>query len=603
MARLGPGSRCRQGVNADRSLFVFGHLATPEHLAAEARKAATGILHGAQIDPRDPAPGEAVEVLVDTGAQAAIDSVRVRYSTNGLPPELDSPEVAARRLAARWDDLAWSYVDRWGATLPPQPEGTTVRYCVEGQSSLSGSRIFANGASGGEAPEIYSYEVDCYTTPPWVDEAIIYQIFVDRFYDPDTDFSRPPAPKDEVYGGTLVGVRERLPYLVGLGINTLWLTPIFESETYHGYDAVDYESVARRFGGDHALRTLVREAHAHGIRILLDFAANHCSWHNPRFVDAQRNPKSPYRSWFAFAHWPDRYDTFFEVASLPKLDTHRPEVAQYLYDVAAGYLSEFQVDGFRLDYALGPPLSFWSGFRTRTKVAKADAYTVGEATASPRGLRDFEGRLDGCLDFPLVQAFRQFFIDRSLDAPAFDHFLERHGSFFDPSFSRPTFLDNHDMNRFLWEAKGDTGKLKLAATCQFSLRQPPIVYYGTEVGLSQNVGVEEGGLDTSRLPMLWDNRQNLDLLDFYRTLIEARRKHPALRANDRTTLVARGGLYVFTCHDDRDHIIVALNNSDAVQDVSLRDVRGTDLLSGMEVSEQIRLQPFQSALVSIDPSR
>jgi glycosidase len=586
-------------VNTDRSLFVFGHLATPEHLAAEARKAATGIFHGAQIEPRDPAPGEAVEVLVDAGVQAAIDSLCVRYSTNGFAPGLDSSEVAARRLGARWDDLAWSYLDRWGATLPPQPEGTTVRYSVEGKSSLSGRRIFANGASGGEVPEIYSYAVDCYTTPAWVDEAIMYQIVVDRFFDPDTDFSRTPATRDEEYGGTLVGVTERLPYLEDLGINALWLTPIFESETYHGYDTVDYESVARRFGGDQALSTLVREAHVHGIRILLDFAANHCSWHNPRFVDARRNPSSPYRSWFTFADWPDRYDTFFEVASLPRLNTHRTEVARYLYDVAARYLSEFQVDGFRLDYALGPPLSFWSGFRTRTKAAKSDSYTVGEATASPRGLRDFEGRLDGCLDFPLVQALRQFFIDRSLDATAFDHFLERHNGFFDPSFSRPTFLDNHDMNRFLWDAEGDTRKLKLAATCQFSLRQPPIVYYGTEVGLSQNVGVEDGGLDASRLPMLWDGRQDLDLLGFYRTLIEARRKHPALRANDRKTLIARGGVYVFTCHDDRDHVIVALNNSDAVQDVSLRDVQGIDLLSGIKVSEHIRLQAFQSALVSI----
>jgi glycosidase len=585
-------------MGADPSLFVFGHLATPEHLAGEARRHLAGLYHGGRIEPRDPQPGQPVGVLVEVGSDAAVDRVWVRYALDGTAPDRTAPIAEARRVETRWDDLAWAYVDRWLAELPAQPEGTAVRYLVYGRKDGSAETMAADGAPGRD-PELFGFGVDRLSSPCWVEDAVIYQIFVDRFWDDRSDFGRPLTRGDEVYGGSLDGVRERLGYLSELGITALWLTPIFAAETYHRYDALDYERVDEQLGGNEALASLVRAAHGRGIRILLDLAASHCSWHHPWFVDAQRNPNSQYRSWFTFRRWPDTYATFFGVPLLPKINTHNPEVAEYFSGMASRYLTEVGVDGFRLDHAIGPPLVFWSAFRTATKATRADSYTVGEVTLGPGGLRQFEGRLDGCLDFPLLQAFRRFFVHGGMDAQAFHSFLAHQERFYQPGFTHPSFLDNHDMDRFLWAAEGDVRKLELAAACQFSLPQPPIIYYGTEVGLSQKVGAGSPfGFEACRLPMLWEGQQDRELLAFYRTLIDTRKRHPALRRGSRHLLRAEGGVYAYTCRTDDDQVTVALNNSAERQAVSLPGVDGTDVLSGASVRGAVSLAPLQAAMIT-----
>ncbi len=136
---------------------------------------------------------------------------------------------------------------------------------------------------------------------------------------------------------------------------------------------------------------------------------------------------------------------------------------------------------------------------------------LAEAVASPEYLRTYEGKVDGCLDFAWVEAARATFATRRMSLPAFERFLSRHDIYADLQFIRPTFIDNHDMNRILFMAGGDTRRVKLAAACQFTLSQPPVVLYGTEVGLSQRVD-SRGDLDVTREPMPWDDRQDRDLL-------------------------------------------------------------------------------------------
>lgn len=587
-------------MSADPSLFVFGHLATPEHLAEQARRHLAGLFHGYRIEPRDPTPLEPVNLLVETGGDAAITSVWIVYTVDGSAPNESSATVEARRVETRWDELSWQYVDVWVTTLPPQDEGARVRYVVRGRSSLRGDDLFADAGREDAPPTLFGYDVDRLTAPSWMRDAVLYQIFVDRFYSPDGDFGRPLAHGDEIYGGSLSGITERLDYLSDLGVDGLWLTPVVEAETYHGYDALDFRQVGRRVGGPAALHRLVDCAHARDIKVLLDLALNHCSWRNSLFLDAQQRAASSYHDWFTFLEWPARYQSFFGSAYLPELNTRNPEVVRYLCDTAAWYLSEFDVDGFRLDYALGPPMLFWSELRRRTRAVKADAYTVAEATTGPSGLRAFEGRLDGCLDFPMLQAFRRFFVHDSWDAAAFHRFVEQHDSYFRPEFSRPTFLDNHDMNRFLWSAGNDVRRLKLAATCQFSLPQPPIIYYGTEVGLSQENDTQDIGFAASRLPMLWGDRQNLGLLDFYRALVRVRKRHPALRRGRRVVLQTDGGLYAYRCELEGDRVVVVLNRSQEARRAHLPGVAGHDALSGARIMDGTGIGPMQAAVVEYD---
>ena len=195
---------------------------------------------------------------------------------------------------------------------------------------------------------------------------------------------------------------------------------------------------------------------------------------------------------------------------------------------------EFGVDGLRLDYAIGPTPDFWADFRLAVRKTNPQCWTFGEVVDSVHAQTAFEGLLDGCLDFILLEALRQTFGTQVWSTEKFVSFLRGHQAEFPAGFSRPSFLDNHDMDRFLWAAGNDKNKLKLAALCQFMLPGSPIVYYGTEVGLSQNHGTRDvrggfGILEEARLPMPWDKLQNNELLDYYKQLIRLRIDEEALR--------------------------------------------------------------------------
>lgn len=575
----------------DDSLFVFGGIFTPEHIAHEARSALSGLSHANLITPFDPSPGQPVTVHAHSSATAGIREVTVYYTTNGHDTR-EGVAVNAALVDTAWDSLVRSYVDHWKAVLPSQPAGTQVRYSVVGRS-IRGELVEADAHT--DRPPRFGYDVDTLAAPSWIDDAVIYQIFVDRFADGDNPVT-PRASISDPYAGNLDGITAHLDYLSDLGINVLWLTPIFEAETYHAYDALDYERIADRVGGEPALRHLVDAAHRRGIRILLDLAANHVSYHNPRFLDAQRSEDSRYHDWFRWIAWPDSYHSFTDAHPyLPQLNTWNPAVASYLAGVASYYLTDVGVDGFRLDHAHGPPHVFWSGFRSATRHVAPDSYTVGEVTLEPDALRKYQGRLDGCLDFPVLAAFRAFFIDQSLDAAAFDAFLNRNNRFYQQDFSRPTFLDNHDMNRFLWVAGNDKDLLRMAAVCQFSQPQPPIIYYGTEIGLSQSQDVSEGGHEAARLPMPWDN-QDKELLAFYQALIRARHSHPSMRGGERHALVVDDGLYAYLCTRGQDRVVVALNRTESTRDIDL-PFDGTSLLTGSPVSASLTLEPGASALI------
>ncbi|MFZ6019608.1 MAG: alpha-amylase family glycosyl hydrolase, partial [Chloroflexota bacterium] len=331
--------------------------------------------------------------------------------------------------------------------------------------------------------------------------------------------------------GTLRGITEQLDYLVDLGVNVLWLTPVFPSPSHHGYDATDFFEIEPRLGSKKDFKELLDEAHRRGIRVLMDFVPNHISNMHPYFQQAVSDPASPYRQWFNFHRYPDDYETFFGVKSLPKLNLRHPAARQYVL-YAARYWLEFGVDGFRVDYAIGPAADFWAEFRKVTRQAKADCWTFGEIVDPSDVQLTFAGQLDGSLDFILLEGLRQSLAFGRWDGIKLASFLERHQAYFPQDFSRPSFLDNHDMNRFLWAAGNDQRRLKLAAMLQFSLAGPPVIYYGTEVGLSQQRDVRQNGRgvpEESRLPMLWGEEQDKNLLKFYGQLIRLRKQFTALR--------------------------------------------------------------------------
>ncbi|MFN2199604.1 MAG: alpha-amylase family glycosyl hydrolase [Caldilineaceae bacterium] len=571
--------------------FVLGHLSTPEGRAASVVLACEGFYHDLLLEPADPEPGDDVTVSAFAGTHVTVAAVALHYTTDGSQPEPGADgtsSVSMQRSGQTWDTLTWSYGECWRAVIPGQPLGTVVHYVVEGVTPDGETirsphvppppaiivaedrdtlRLTAETEAHSRLPQVYAYAVDTEAVPEWLRNAVIYQIFVDRFApDPGKEFAQPPD-RSGFYGGTLRGVRSKLDYLADLGVTCLWLSPIFPAPSHHGYDATDYGAVEPRLGDLDDFEQLAQAARAHGIHIVLDYVANHISNEHPAFVAAQRDRSADTASWFRFFSWPDDYDTFLGVRSMPRLNTDDECVRAYLIDNACCWL-ERGADGFRLDHAHGATHAFWSAFRTATRAVKPSSVTFGEVTDTPAIMRSFVGRMDGELDFILLEALRQFFGFHALYPSEFDRFLRRHFAYFDgysnSDLALPSFFDNHDMNRFLFSVGGDVRRLKLAALCQFTLPEPPIIYYGTEVGLSQLRPADP--LEESRLPMLWGDAQDQDLLGFYKELIALRRKTYPVWRRARRTLATDDvrGIYAYAC----GRYAVVLNNS--AQPASIR---------------------------------
>ncbi|MEW6650772.1 MAG: alpha-amylase family glycosyl hydrolase [Chloroflexota bacterium] len=540
--------------------FIFGTLATDALKHERVYGFRRGIYHNFQREPLDPSPAEPVRVRLSVGPDQDIRYGWIYWTNDGSDPQGKSGNArqgyaAPLRLAyTEWDTVLWGYRSHYEAVIPGMPAGSLVRYRF-------GVDMPGKGEVSSDEGSLFGYYVDDDPPPAWARDAVVYEIFVDRFYPGhDQGWLKSPSPGG-FYGGRLRGITEKMGYLAELGINTLWLTPVFPSPSHHGYDATNLMDIEPRLGSQQDLRELLTEAHLAGIRVLLDLVPNHISNQHPFFQDAFHNPDSRYRSWFNFSSYPDEYETFFGVKSLPQLNLRNSKARQYVLDAAKFWL-DFGVDGYRVDYAIGPAPDFWAEFRQVTRRAKPDCWTFGEIVDPSDVQLTFAGQLDGALDFILLEGVRQSLAFGRWNAQKLSTFIDRHELYFPADFSLPSFLDNHDMNRFLWAAGNDKRRLRLAAMLQFSLAGAPVIYYGTEVGLSQQRDVRQGtrGVpEESRLPMLWGDDQDLDLRGYYQALIRLRNQSAVLRRGKRNLIEVDENRLVFRRIHEHEMVITALN--------------------------------------------
>jgi glycosidase len=386
-------------------------------------------------------------------------------------------------------------------------------------------------------------------SPSWFADAIVYHILVDRFagYDPEADWKKP-----RFMGGNLKGIISRIPYLTDLGINTLWLSPVFKTTAYHGYHVTDFYSTDKRFGSTDDLKELIARAHQNNLRVILDFVPNHCSVKHPYFREALGNRHSPYRKWFYFNNFNDNYRCFLHHRDLPKFNLDFGPARDHVTGAARYWLS-LGIDGFRLDHAIGPSHRFWRHFRQEVKTVNPEALLIAEAWLEGIGFNmlntisvkhkylrwlfrfnpwnvvaEYAGEMDGALDFHFRQRITEYIAWKE-DPEPYEEKLQRvlhdFRNHFPEHFYLPTFVDNHDMNRFLFDAGQNREKLRQALQLQFSLPQPPILYYGTETGLSHDAPVNWDipfSDIQARRPMPWKHLDH-DLIGFCRELIQRRR--------------------------------------------------------------------------------
>ena len=548
---------------------MFGPQRDFENRIVEYRSNLVGIKHLHRLNPpftnlSRPQPNQPIDICVTTSGGIAYDSVRCWVNVDG---EESTFELTSN--GSVWNALEWRYVRHWHGQIPPQPSGRVVRYRIGGRVVGSDGWIFADNQTRvlSEATE-FAISIDDYDVPQWVRDAVIYHIFLDRFYPGDGVPWKKPTNLSGFFGGTLRGAIQKLDYIQSLGCNTIWLSPLFASPSHHGYDATDYYTVEPRFGTNAELIELIDKAHQRGMRIILDFVANHWSNQHPTFQAAQRDPDSGYRAWYTWQHWPDEYASFFGVKGMPQLNLKHKPTSDYLLKCAQYWLQK-GVDGYRLDYAPGPPRTFWADFRQACKTVKSDAFLFGEVVSHSEVIASYIPHFDGCLDFLLADAFRRTFALETSTLLEFEASLATHEMYFPKDFSLPAFLDNHDMTRILYLAKGDKAKVKLAALVLFTLSAPPVIYNGTEVGVSQRNPL--GRFEEARLPMPWGDEADKDLLEYFRRLGALRKQFSVITSGSRKVvhLNVQKGTYAYLRTSETDSILIALNTSRHSQTINV----------------------------------
>ncbi len=417
--------------------------------------------------------------------------------------------------------------------------------------------------------------------PDWVKDAVFYQIFPERFAngDPTND---PPGtepwggePKSRNYfGGDLQGIIDHLEYITSLGVNTLYVNPIFQSNSNHKYHADDYLKIDPAFGDERVFKNLVEECHRRNIRIILDGVFNHTGTGFFAFKDIKANEaKSKYIGWYNVYGFPvgppnkPNYECWWGYGELPKLMTGNPEVRDYLFKVTEHWM-KFGIDGWRLDVPNEIPHDFWIEWRKHVKSLNPDAYIVGEIwdDAQPWLKGD---QFDAVMNYKFRNACLDFFVRKTTTAVEFDTTLANLRSKYsaDVNAVMQNLLGSHDTERLLTLCNGDKEAMKLAWLFQMTYVGAPMVYYGDEIGMA-------GGKDPGcRHTMIWEEKgQDAALLQYMKSLIALRKEHDEFGRGTLEMVLADSTMNVvgFLRRSPAGSSIVAINNSKKPQPVAIR---------------------------------
>ena len=383
-----------------------------------------------------------------------------------------------------------------------------------------------------------SKEEDRFLVPEWAKGKVVYQIFPDRFSGGEKVneklwYDSPIKNWRSMYGGNLRGVIEKLEYLKELGVDIVYMTPVFLSGSNHKYDTTDYFTIDPGFGTKEDLKELVQKAHALGMYVMLDGVFNHTATNFFAFEDLkEKGETSAFADWYYPKSFPlksrfgqkPNYLCFGYFGGMPKLNTSNKEVQKYIYDVVTYWMKECDVDGWRLDVGDEISHGFWKWFRKEVKAFKEDALIVGENWFyAPAYLQGDEW--DSLMNYHFRDAVLGFVGEKTLTATEFAWKM----GFMRGSIHPETYdvlwnlIDCHDTPRFLRIAKESKKKLLLAAAIQILSHGCPMLYYGDEVGMT-------GGNDPDcRRGMLWDKeRQDEAVLSYYKKLLALRKSEPCI---------------------------------------------------------------------------
>ena len=471
--------------------------------------------------------------------------------------------------------------------------------------------------------QITVYNED-YKTPDWFKTGIAYQIFVDRFCNGNengeflgnrTDiikrnWGEQPFYKAEqfggeykandFFGGNLKGVIKKLPYLKDLGISVIYLNPIFKAYSNHKYDTGDYETIDPMFGDEETFKELCSKAKEMGIRIILDGVFNHTGSNSRYFnkygeydsVGAYQSKESPYYTWFRFMDWPDVYESWWGMTTLPQIEEHSEECRKYLLSDKDAIVKRWiknGASGWRLDVVDELPGFFVKELRENVKKADKDAVIIGEvwedaSNKSAYGERReyFLGKeLDSVMNYPMRRALIDAVSGR-IDVEEFDaRLISIKENYPAPAYySLLNIITSHDVERIMTRM-GDAPsrheiskdfqasfkldgyalelakeKATLVVGLQMMLPGVPCIYYGDEIGM------QGYGDPFCRQTYPWDNVDEVDkdgrIRQRYKNMIKLRNSSKAFSIGDFECVHKVGHVYGFVrCYHDEKYLIVA----------------------------------------------
>lgn len=391
----------------------------------------------------------------------------------------------------------------------------------------------------------FFHEVDRFKAPEWVKNTVWYQIFPERFANgnpainpvgvKEWDPTESPNRQD-LYGGDLQGVIDHLDHLTDLGVNGIYFTPVFQAYSNHKYDTEDYLKIDQYFGDLEVFKTLVKEAHQRGIKVMLDAVFNHIGDTSPQWQDVLKHQEnSKYADWFHVNQWPATYtptedfevseaatyDTFAFTPHMPKLNTANPEVQEYLLNIAEYWIKECDIDAWRLDVADEVDHAFWKKFRTTCDAAKDDFYILGEVwhSAQPWLVGD---EFSAVMNYAYTNAIIDTFVKEELSLEQMVSAINAQLMLYRKQTNQVMFniLDSHDTPRLLTQAKGSKDLVKQVQAFMYLQPGVPCIYYGDEYGL-------DGGADPDcRKCMPWtEENQDLEMFAFFKDLVAFRREY------------------------------------------------------------------------------
>ena len=515
--------------------------------------------------------------------------------------------------------------DRWSCTVKTEQMAPGLYYIKPTYCGIAGTvtGIREDGVTCHFATDtdVHTYQLTisefAYPAPTFMEGGIMYQIFVDRFcrgaetpvredailysvweggtpeYPP---YPGAPLENNTFFGGNLQGITAKLDYLASLGVTCLYLTPIFEAYSNHKYDTGDYMTVDAMFGGEAALRDLLREVKKRGMRLILDGVFNHTGDDSVYFnrrgryasLGAYQSKESPYYPWYDFQEFPDRYTCWWNIPILPRIHTEVPSCREYFLQ-PGGVIDRYAsmgVDGFRLDVVDELPDSFVDGIKERLDRTNRENVLYGEVwedasnkVAYGRRRRYYTGRqLDGVMNYELRRGILQFL--RHRDPAALRYALTE----VMPNTPRRilncqmNLIGTHDTMRILTALAGETPeghsndelaqmrlteeqkktaveRLKIAYTILATLPGVPMIYYGDEVGM-------EGYSDPfNRRPFPWHHTDDV-ILEHYRSVGRIRHGRPEYRNGAFRLLRLDTDTLAYERTDGAHTSLILVNNGD-----------------------------------------